>query len=76
MEPNFTVEQLDQMRAILEAHDKKNDGYGAIKEFDLNNPPKKPYRHIEYPKHVGYDAKAGNCWWRTMRPKKPRCSRR
>jgi hypothetical protein len=47
---NFTPAQLDQMRAILEAHD---DGKrGVIKEFDLNKPPQAPYRYEEFPRLV------------------------
>ena len=56
MTPQLSFEDIEKMRALVNAHDKNNQGEG-MKEFDLNNPPKKPYRHIEYPKHLGYDKK-------------------
>jgi hypothetical protein len=54
---SFTPEQIAQMRQILAVHDKGSGQLGGMKEFDLNNPPKLPYKHQEYPKHLGYDAK-------------------
>jgi hypothetical protein len=44
-ELNLTPEQIEGMRSFLARHDARNRG----KEFDLNNPPKEPYRHQEYP---------------------------
>lgn len=55
MTSTLTFEEIEKMRALVNAHDK--DSMGGVKEFDLNNPPKLPYRHLEYPKHVGYDKK-------------------
>lgn len=57
MAPQFSNEEIERMRQVLSAHDATNKGLGGMKEFDLNNPPKLPYRHLEYPKHVGYDKK-------------------
>src|SRR5215831_3851994 len=48
----LSPEEIERMRAIVAQHDQQNKG--GIKEFDLNNPPKAPYRHQEYPKMV-YD---------------------
>lgn len=42
----FTPEQIAQMRALLAQHDQNA---GPAKEFDLNRPPKQPYRHQEFP---------------------------
>lgn len=52
MEPNlanFSPEQIEQMRAMLAAHD-ANAPREGIKQFDLNNPPKAPYVYREYPR--------------------------
>jgi hypothetical protein len=48
----ISPEEIERMRAIIAQHDQTNKG--GIKEFDLNNPPKLPYRHQEFPKMV-YD---------------------
>jgi hypothetical protein len=48
----LSPEEIERMRAIVAQHDQQNKG--GIKEFDLNAPPKLPYRHQEYPKVV-YD---------------------
>jgi len=51
----FSSEDIERMRAVLEQHDSATGkGPGVVREFDLNNPPKEPYRHQEYPKMV-YD---------------------
>jgi hypothetical protein len=41
---------IERMRAIVTDHDKKT----ATNEFDLNNPPRKPYAHKAFPKTI-YD---------------------
>jgi hypothetical protein len=41
----FSEEEIQNMRTLIAQHDKQ-----GIREFDLNNPPKKPYTHQEYPK--------------------------
>ena len=48
----LSPEEIERMRAIVAQHDQTNKG--GIKEFDLNDPPKVPYRYQEYPKVV-YD---------------------
>jgi hypothetical protein len=48
----ISPEEIERMRAIIAQHDQTNKG--GIKEFDLNNPPRLPYRFQEYPKVV-YD---------------------
>jgi hypothetical protein len=50
MEKNqqFSPDEIERMRAILTAHDAQ--GRGVVKEFDLNNPPREPYRHQDYPR--------------------------
>lgn len=51
----FSSEDIERMRAFLAQHDAASGkGPGVIKEFDLNNPPKEPYRFQEFPKLV-YD---------------------
>lgn len=42
----FTPEQIEFMRTTVAQH----DSHIRTREFDLNNPPRKPYRHLEYPK--------------------------
>ena len=43
----FTAEEIANMRTIVAQHDKQE-----IREFDLNNPPTKPYKFQEFPKAV------------------------
>jgi hypothetical protein len=45
-ERQFTAEEIQNMRMIIAQQDKKE----GIREFDLNNPPKKQYIHQEFPK--------------------------
>jgi hypothetical protein len=52
MSDQLTHDEIERMRQIVAQHDQTNKG--GIKEFDLNNPPKLPYRHQEFPKTV-YD---------------------
>lgn len=48
----FTPEQIEFMRtAVAQA-----DSHIRTREFDLNNPPRKPYRHLEYPKMLYHHA--------------------
>lgn len=47
---NLTPDQMEQLRAILNAHDASKSG--PPKEFDLNKPPQEPYRFKEFPKLV------------------------
>lgn len=44
--PMFTEAEIAKMRAFVTEHDKKT----SINSFDLNNPPKAPYRHQELPR--------------------------
>lgn len=46
----FSPEEIERMRAILAQHDSHEGQRGGPKEFDLNNPPKQPYRFKEFPK--------------------------
>jgi len=48
----LSPEEIERMRQIVAQHDQTNRP--GIKEFDLNNPPRLPYRFQEYPKTV-YD---------------------
>jgi hypothetical protein len=49
MQP-ITHEEAARLREILLEHDKQNTA--PTKEFDLNNPPQKPYRYQAWPKLV------------------------
>jgi hypothetical protein len=51
MQDQFTQEDIERMRAILAQHDGQAQRQG-IREFDLNNPPKEPYKYQEFPKLV------------------------
>ena len=46
----LSPEEIEKMRALVAEHDATNGK--AVNEFDLNNPPQKPYRHQEFPKMV------------------------
>lgn len=46
----LTHEEIERMREIVAQHDSTNKG--GIREFDLNNPPKLPYRFQEFPRLV------------------------
>lgn len=54
---SLTVDEIEKMRQLVAAHD-ANNNFGGIKEFDLNNPPKQPYRYQEFPRIV-YHHKLG-----------------
>jgi len=43
----LTQEEIERMRQIVLQHDAASK---PVKEFDLNNPPKEPYRHQEFPR--------------------------
>jgi hypothetical protein len=45
--PQFTAAEIQKMREIVAAQEPEKP-----KEFDLNNPPKEPYTHQEFPKMV------------------------
>jgi hypothetical protein len=51
----LTHDEIERMRQIVMQHD--SEGKRTMNEFDLNNPPKAPYRHQEFPRivydHVG-----------------------
>lgn len=49
----FNHDEIERMRAMIAQHDAQQAKQG-IQEFDLNNPPKQPYRFQEFPKLV-YD---------------------
>ena len=44
----ITPEDIERMRQLVSEHDQQN----MPKEIDLNNPPKEPYTHQEFPKIV------------------------
>ena len=48
----LTHDEIERMRQIVMQHDGANRQ--SMNEFDLNNPPKQPYRHQEFPRIV-YD---------------------
>src|SRR5215472_14197564 len=52
MTNQISPEEIERMRQIVAQHDQTNKQ--GIREFDLNDPPKLPYRYQEYPKVV-YD---------------------
>lgn len=52
----FTFEEVERMRKAIIEHDKEN----MPRNFDLNNPPKVPYRHQEFPKVVYMHGPDGN----------------
>lgn len=52
----FTHEEVERMRQIVMSHDKAM--FGGIKEFDLNKPPKEPYRYQEFPRCLYHHATA------------------
>lgn len=41
--------EIARMRELLAAHDRQSDP-NETREFDLNNPPRKPYTYQEYPR--------------------------
>jgi uncharacterized protein YecA (UPF0149 family) len=45
---NLTQQEIESMRALVAQHDNE----GKISEFDLNKPPKVPYRHQDFPRMV------------------------
>ena len=51
----LTQEEIERMRTLVAQHDVQ----GAVKEFDLNNPPQVPYVFKEFPMTV-YHPKLGN----------------
>lgn len=44
--PDLTPQEIERMRQIVMQHDRVS----INKEFDLNAPPKQPYKHQEFPK--------------------------
>jgi hypothetical protein len=52
---NLSFEEVQKMRALVAEHDRTQQG--GIKEFDLNNPPKTPYTHQEFPRLVYHHGK-------------------
>lgn len=50
----LNVGEIERMRDLVAQHDAQNRQ--GIKEFDLNNPPRKPLVETEYPRVV-YDHK-------------------
>ncbi len=55
MAPSLTKDEIERMRAIVAQHD--SQGRGKIQEFDLNNPPKQPYTHQEFPRVMYHHGK-------------------
>lgn len=54
----LTVQQIEQMRAILAEYDKQHSR--VEKEFDLNNPKVERYVHQEFPKMVYHHGERKN----------------
>ena len=48
--------EIENLRAVLARADGEAARKGMV-EFDLNNPPTKPYRHQEYPKSMHHHDK-------------------
>lgn len=48
---SYSRSEIETMRHIL-ARETNKHPQGPPREFDLNNPPKAPYSHQEYPKMV------------------------
>lgn len=46
----FTQAEIETMRAMVQQHDSQNASIN--REFDLNNPPKVPYVHQEFPRII------------------------
>lgn len=53
----LTHDEIERMRQIVLQHDQSTQK--GMKEFDLNNPPKEPYRFRKFPMLV-YDPDDGN----------------
>jgi hypothetical protein len=47
-QPIFTDAEIEKMRLVVTEHDKR----GSVNTFDLNNPPRQPYAHQEFPRLV------------------------
>lgn len=54
----FSAEEIEKMREFVFEHDRSNRAEN--REFDLNNPPKKPYIHQPWPLTVYNHAKRTN----------------
>lgn len=52
----LTHDEIERMRQIVLQHDQSTQK--GMKEFDLNNPPKEPYRFRKFPMAV-YDPDSG-----------------
>lgn len=50
--PQITPQEIERMRQLVAQHDSQ----GGIKDFDLNNPPRLPYKYQEYPRIVYHHA--------------------
>ena len=52
----FTDEEVQNMRMAIAQHERQGIG-----EFDINNPPKKPYHFQEFPKTMYFHETGANC---------------
>lgn len=48
--PQFSAAELERMRTILAQHD--STVAREQNNFDLNNPPRKPYKHQDWPRLI------------------------
>jgi hypothetical protein len=55
---HLTHEELERMRMILLQHDQAEQTGRGIQSFDLNNPPKVPYRFKEFPRCMYRDGQS------------------
>jgi hypothetical protein len=55
MADQLTQAEIERMRQIVQQHD--GDNNSLKQEFDLNNPPKQPYRHQPYPLAIHHHEK-------------------
>jgi hypothetical protein len=49
--------ELEQLRALLGTAPENKKNFGKVESFDLNDPPKVPYRHQDFPRVVYHHTK-------------------
>lgn len=48
---------IEEMRQLVAQHDQQNTRSTGIQQFDINNPPKVPYVHQEFPRVMYHHGK-------------------
>lgn len=56
MPPQLTNDEIEKMRALVADQDARSGG-NVPKEFDINNPPRAPYVHQDFPRVVYHHKK-------------------